>query len=296
MASENLKEMEDAMNSEENKPDTSDGGYCLLPWGKLFREGGMVDLSDAEIAVLPVIAIHVNEEGKAWPGYERICVLAGVSKTSVSKAVDALVDRGWITKSSGQQRGTNIHNEYRLQFYPRGDKRDLIRIDWKLVYSGVWGSMPASEKRVYLMFKAFSYFGRSAVPFGFNMATYESALERIEVEAWGKLRKLHHSEVQFLPASIYNPAKFIRLSGVKERTFRKARASLIDDGLIIPYKHWQDSSISGFIIPFHPRLVSDYVQRAIKKAREEFAARMVSSGAKRSMTAMHRRSARRTTP
>jgi hypothetical protein len=203
------------------------------------------------------------------------------------------VDKGWITKSSGQRLGTNIHNEYRLQFYPSGDdvKRDWIRLDRMLFDSGVWGFMRPSERRIYLLFRAMAWAGRSAVPDGY----VEDDVKPIEVEAWGKWRKFHHSEVQFLPNHIYNPADFRRLSGVKERAFRVAIVWLHDNDIIIPYEHLWDNAISGFIIPFSPKIYFPDVQLAVKKAKDESAARKVSSGAKRSLTAIHRRTALRKT-
>ena len=136
------------MNDKKSKSKKGDG-FCLLPWGESFREGGMVDLSDAEIAVLPVIAAHANKNGEAFPSYDRICAIANVSKTAVHEAIGALVARGWITKTSGQ-RGVNTHNEYRLCFrYDDGDdSRDWIRLDRELFLSGVWGAMRPSDQAV----------------------------------------------------------------------------------------------------------------------------------------------------
>ena len=262
--------------------------FCLLPWGKSFREGGMLEFSDAEIAVLPVIAIHADNKQKAYPGYERICALAKVSKATVAKGIDGLADKGLIAKTTSLT-GAQSYNEYRLLFsYDKNndDKsytRQWIALHRELFEYGIWGEMPPKKRRVYLILKAFAWSGLSSTEFGYNGAEFVEVYER------KKWRTLPLSNIQFLSGSAHSAAEFARLAGVADRTYRDAKAWLIDNSLIIPHS---EGKIDGFVIPFWPKAYFRDVVAAIKKAKEESARHRnmgSTGGARRSMGAALRR-------
>lgn len=288
------------MGSEQKKrgAQTLSEGFCRMPWGESFREGAMTQWSDACLAVLPVIAAHANRDGKAWPQYGRICALAQVSKTTVARAVEQLTAGEWITKFP-KWSGKYCGNGYRLSFgsYIEGS-REYIAMYHRLVTSGTWGAMSPAARRVYLIFRAFAWTGLNAVELGFESADYGRAIspddetvEPIAVEVRGKWKEFHYRDIQFLPTRIYDPASFADLSGVNPRTFRAARAWLIDNGLLCPYAYDQDAdgeySIAGFIIPLLPGIRFPHVLKAVEKAKKESMARVQASpGAKRSFAAM----------
>lgn len=261
------------------------GGFCLLPWGKAFRDGAMREWSSACLAVLPVIAAHANKEGEAWPSYELICALASVSKGTVSKALEELSRMGLVVIS--KQQGVNTYNRYRLCFGDYdGNSREHIAIYHKLIFSGCWGAMSPSTKRVYLLFRAFAWTGKNAVHLGHN--EHPDDLEPIEVNIRGKWREFKHSEFNYLPDHIYAPAEFTRLAGVSSRTFRNALTWLVENGIFGLYDGTDDIS-GGLIIPFQPVVRFRSVVDAVEKVKKESAERKARPGALRSIKALRRR-------
>lgn len=287
--------MEQIMNSEEKKRriQRAGKGFSLLPWRECFRSGGMSEWSDAALAVLPVIAAHANREGEAWPSYDTIRTLARVSKTTVFAALTELVETGRLVKT--KQQGNNTYNRYRLCFGNYNDDPHYhIAIHHDLIFSGAWGAMRPSERRVYLIFKAFAWKGRQAVPYGYQESDYKGPsakkLELLLVNVAGKLREFDHSEVLFLPEHMYDPAEFRELSGVAPRTYSEALGWLTENGLICPYEATGDVQ-DGFIIPFQPGGKFPCVLEAVERVKRENAKRRGSPGARRSMNALLRRTA-----
>ena len=270
-------------------------GFCLLPWGEIVRSGEIAEWSSASIAVLPVIAAHANKAGEAWPSYDLISALARISKTTVAKALEELSEKGLIVKTKHQ--GVNTYNKYQLCIESYDENpNEYIAIHHKLIFSGTWGSMTPSERRVYLVCRAFSRAGLSAIHLGYRKIHTEQDVKPIEVIFRGEYQEFNYSEVQFLPEHIYDPAKFTMLAGVKPRTFRAAMVWLIETGLLCPYIWDGDEGdyepvpvISGFIIPLRPPIIFRQVIQAVEKVKKESLARKGMSGAKRSFTALHRR-------
>ena len=270
-----------------NSTKTSGSGFCMLPWRESFREGGIENLSSPEIAVLPVLVIHANQDRKAYPGYELISAIAQVSKTTVAKAIESLVAKKLIAKSTDVGK-VYSHNVYKLLFsYDKnnGDasyKRQWIALHRELFDSGAWGKMSPSIRRVYLILRAFAWAGINANRPDENDTGFVEVYER------GKWRKLNGSDIQFLSGRVYEPAMFARLSDVKERTYRKAMEWLVENSLIIPY---DGDKANGFVIPFWPKVYFSDVVAAIEKAQKATVDRRnkASTGAKRSLGAAIRR-------
>ena len=261
-------------------------GFCLLPWRENFRDGYMVEWSDASIAVLPVIAAHANKNGEAWPSYARIGAFAKVSKTTVAKALDELIDLGLISKTKKQ--GDNTYNEYTLCFAVNNDnKLQYMPIHHRLIFSGAWGAMRPSERRVYLIFRALARGGFTAIRFGYSLSAEE--WENAGVYVRDAYEEFHPSEFDFLAERKYAPSKFAKLAGVKQRTFRDSVCRLIDKGLLYPYASTDDESITGLIIPFFTLEDFDNVLKAVEKAKQDTSAYRAKSGARRSFAAMLQR-------
>ena len=272
-------------------------GFCLLPWGQIVRNGGMADWPDAAIAVLPVLALHRNRDGLAWPRYELICALAQVGKNTVAEAIAWLVENGWIEKTS--RHGMNTYNEYKLLFgYEPADRnsRDWIAIYRQFIEWGAWGTMRPSERRVYLTFRACAWVGLDAIEHGHVNASYHDLknydadkVPPIVVRSGAEELELTFEEFAYLPEHRHDPAKVIELSGVNPRTYRAAQAWLMEEGLICLYD--DDGVVGpGLIMPFEPGIKFPKVLEAIEKAKEANLSRSKATpGAKRSLAAMRRR-------
>ena len=273
----------------------SNNSFSMLPWKESFREGGMRSLSNPEIKVLPIIAAHANKNTrKAWPSYGRICALARASKATVAEAIDALVAKKLIAKSSDME-GTRSHNVYQLLFIYNQDNEDesykdkWIALHHELFYSGVWGAMIGSARRVYLILRAFAWAGRSAATDEYY--NYPDEAKIIEVDDGERWRRFHHTRVQFLPLHKYNPEEFAYLSDISKRALYDGMAWLTANRLIIPYDVDSDRGepIAGFIIPFRPgRYVPD-VEESVRKAKEESSTPKARPGAQRSFKALCRK-------
>ena len=241
----------------------------------------MPHFPDSCIAVLPIIIAHANEKREAWPGYARICSLAQVSRTTLHEALAWLVDNKWIAKFS-RKTGKNTHNCYRLLWPEYDDSRKWIALHHDLIFSGVWGKMRTSDRKVYLMLRAHAWRGGHAIPDAF---IGESPGDCIEDEQRGVFY-----DSNFLPAHIYDPATFRNLSGMNERTYRSSFSWLLDNGLVVPTCNSDDFE-DGFLMPFRPGRHAPDIERQVAQAElaQTFDYVKASSGAKRSLTAAIRR-------
>lgn len=118
----------------------------------------------------------------------------------------------------------------------------------------------------------------------------------IEAPVRGELKEFDYREVQILPSHLYAPAEFAELAAVNPRTFREAKAWLIDHGRICPYVDArgvkEEGVTSGFILPFRSGIRFRSILEAVEKAKKESAARSKGNpGGKGSFGAMLRRSA-----
>jgi hypothetical protein len=254
-------------------------GFALIPWAERFREGRMPNFPDSWIAVLPVIVAHANEDREAWPGYARICALAQVARKTLHDAISGLVENGWITRFS-RKTGRNTHNVYRLAYGTGFESRQWIALHHDMIFSGVWGKMRPSDRKVYLMLRAFAWRGGHAIPDGFIGGDPE---ERIEEEQAGVFY-----DSNFLPAHVYDPAEFQRLSGISGRTFRDSFSWLLANQLVVRTGESDDME-DGFLMPFRPGRHAPDVERKIAEAELEPGFAKVSPGAKRSLTCALRR-------
>lgn len=222
---------------------------------------------------------HANENREAWPGYARICALAQVARKTLHDAIDGLVEKKWIARFS-RKTGKNTHNVYRLIYGDGFDSRHWIALHHDIIFPGVWGKMRPSDRKVYLLLRAFAWRGGHAIPDGFIGGSPENNLEE---EQWG----IFHN-ANFLPAHIYDPAEFQRLSGINGRTFRDSLSWLLANKLVISVGNGDDLE-EGFLMPFRPGRHAPDVEKKVAGAEltTEFA--KTSPGAKRSLTCALRR-------
>ena len=74
------------------------------------------DLPLAERMVMLVIADHADEKGECWPSIQRLTERSGMSDRGVQKVLAKLVERGVLTRVSGN--GRTHSNRYRIALNP----------------------------------------------------------------------------------------------------------------------------------------------------------------------------------
>lgn len=254
-------------------------GFALIPWAEHFREGRMPNIPDSWIAVLPVIIAHANENREAWPGYARICALAQVGRKTLHDAVSGLVEKKWITRFS-RTAGKNTHNVYRLAYGENFDSRHWIALHHDIIFSGVWGKMRPSDRKVYLMLRAFGWRGGHAIPDGFIGCEPGDSIEEEDAGVF--------YDSNFLPAHVYDPAEFQRLAGMNARNFRRSFSWLLENKLVIQVGEGEDME-EGFLMPFRPGRHAPDIEKKVEEAELGPGFAKVSPGAKRAMTCARRR-------
>ena len=74
-----------------------------------------VSLPPTQKLVLIVLADFYNEEsGKAWPSQDTLCMLTGLSRATLNRALKELKDKGHITIWKQRFSGQYPHNVYRI--------------------------------------------------------------------------------------------------------------------------------------------------------------------------------------
>jgi hypothetical protein len=89
------------------------GPVRKIKW--LCGAAGLSDLSRAELAVLIVLADHINTEtGKAWPAFGRISAMASVTVRTAKRAVSRLTAKNLV--QIAEHGGPGRSNRYRLNW------------------------------------------------------------------------------------------------------------------------------------------------------------------------------------
>lgn len=260
-------------------------GFTLLPWADAIREKGFAKIPDNWLAVFPVIIAHANKKREAFPSYERISILAGVSKSTVSEAIDSLVSSGWIAKYSRNTASKLSQNVYKLTYGTSFGSRHWIALHHDIIKSGVWGLMLPSQRKVYLLFRAFAWSGGWG--FGVDGLSYEDdAYYRERYPEFTNLQD--HSN--FLPLRLYDVNKFIPLSGLSPRTYQTAYDWLVENELII---FGDEEFQEGFTMPFKPNRCCNAIIQKLSEIKVEATKRQVSSATKRSLTCSKKRLAKK---
>ena len=261
-------------------------GFALLPWAEQFRSGRLPNFPDSWLAVFPVILAHANKDKEAWPGYSRLCALAQVGRSTLHEAINGLVERKWLTRFA-RKTGGRTHNVYRMTYNTDDtfDSRRWIALHNDLTLSGVWGKMRSSDRKVYLMLRAFAWHGGHAIPDGFVGMNPEEKLE-VDFDGQNQWNIFHASN--FLPAQRYDPATFQRLSGMNPRTWRDSFSWLLTNQLIIQVGH-DDNLEDGFLMPFRPGRYVPSVVSEVQNAKDEKWSQEISPGSKRSFTRARQR-------
>jgi len=68
-------------------------------------------LTGADLRVLPAVLDRMNDQLECWPGYGRIAADTGVDRRTANRAIDRLVEFGYLDKET---RGNRVSNLYRI--------------------------------------------------------------------------------------------------------------------------------------------------------------------------------------
>ena len=83
-----------------------------------------VSLPPNQKLVLIVLADFYNEEsGKAWPSQDTLCMLTGLSRATLNRALKELKDKGHITIWKERTSGQYPHSAYRINHV---SERDIV--------------------------------------------------------------------------------------------------------------------------------------------------------------------------
>ena len=79
-------------------------------------------------AVLMILAIHADEQGKAWPSLATIAECGSMTRRTTISAVKRLAERGWITI----ERRSQLTSRY----WPKSPRDELCRGCWYVLPPG----------------------------------------------------------------------------------------------------------------------------------------------------------------
>ena len=262
----------------------SGDGFSLLPWGEFARDGSMAKWQDFEISIVIVLLSFENKNtGEAFPSLDTIAALAGMSKTTVAKAVEAMEGHWFkvIQRQIGRGRSKNVYQltYKRYDYGIYGDSAGWIKVHHDLVKNGMWAIMPPSVRKLYLIMKAFCMPG-SYANVGWLNREYDGG-------SWYD----YAEDFDFMPASVFDafgkerPA-LSELCGIQGKTYRDARAWLLCNGLM---QNYEGDYCHGLAFPYD---VGKYVPKVLgaiqekRKMKEEHSRKGCTGGAKKSMRAI----------
>src|SRR5438552_13151455 len=86
-------------------------------------------LRQTDWAVLHVIGLHADKDGRAFPSMARIAEIAGIRRGDVPRSLTRLADRGLLSRERvPRPKGGWQVNQYQLLYEPIGDVRSTTDI------------------------------------------------------------------------------------------------------------------------------------------------------------------------
>lgn len=83
----------------------------LIKWRLVLAAVRDQRLSGAALRALPAVLDRMNDQLECWPGYGRIAEDTGIDRRTATRAIDRLVELGYLEK---QSRGNRVSNLYRI--------------------------------------------------------------------------------------------------------------------------------------------------------------------------------------
>ncbi len=118
---------------------------------RLVLSGQWSCVNQATRSILPVIMKFRNKDnGEAFPSFQTIGALAGLSEKTVSAGVKGIESLEGFKVEAYKSRTGNKAYKYYIPHYAG---KDLIRINYSLFESGYWRQLSHSAKSVYIVLR-----------------------------------------------------------------------------------------------------------------------------------------------
>jgi len=170
-------------------------------------------------SVLPVIGVHCDEKGIAFPSEETIAILSGHTSKTVRDGIKALEDMpGFEVKFYITKRGRRAKS-YKISLPPKQEKGLMLPFHKQIILGGNWLRSTSSAKALYLSMRYFAYFD-------YDEYTFNEDRETSEFDEIFPNREYEYCEAERDILAEH--------AGISIRTMRGALTSLKDNDLIEP--------------------------------------------------------------
>jgi len=180
-------------------------------------------------AVFPVIACHVNKEGKAFPSEERIAIMAGVSEKTVRIGIRALENFSGFTYDYYVTKRGKRAKKFTVKL-PLSNKRGSAFPFYKFILdAGLWHEMKPAAQALYPVMRYFGFF---------DLNLY-AELENLEIEENDFEEVYPNREYDFIEAELGILAEF---AGIHRNSVTASLNDLERNFLIEPltdYSGWK---------------------------------------------------------
>lgn len=206
------------------KDDVNDGLFFQMQ-KEWFESRRWASLSAASKAVLPVIGVHCDEKGLAFPGERTIAILAGRSDKIVRQGIKELTAiPGFTVEEYITSRG-KFGKRFHLVLPDPSRKRTTFPFYKAVIEGGTWRQLKPSAQAVYPVLRFFARFKHEAYaeiddsyPGNDQGAASDALLKHFQ----GRNYDLCEAEVRVL----------VEYTGINRRSIQEAFRSLEDNGLV----------------------------------------------------------------
>ncbi len=141
------------------KDELTDNFFRFCKW--LVRDQIWARLPLASKAIYPVIGVHCNKHGCAFPSEQTIAILSGISENTVRKGIHGLLEvPGFEVEKYVTARGYKANRYF---IHPPPKRKDTSFFFHKLVVTGGnWMKLRSTAKALYPVLNTFSYYDQPA--------------------------------------------------------------------------------------------------------------------------------------
>lgn len=192
------------------------------------------NISTAAKAVLPVIACHCDEHGKAFPGQETIAALSRLDIKTVRQGIKDLDGFPGFTWEYFLTRHGKRGKYYKLKFPQKGENGRSFFFYNGIIRSGTWSELKPTAKALYPVMRYFSYYDAEED-------------ENVEYDNLEFKERFAKRRWELCSAEIGRLAEF---AGINRRSVGDAIKSLQKNFLIEPYDTYEGERVwRVFLIP-----------------------------------------------
>jgi hypothetical protein len=209
------------------KPDNF-SSHFLFDRVVLIKSRRWAEMPFSAKSIYPVIAIHRNEKGDAWPSQQTIAIMAGVDPKTVRTGLAALDDLPGFSRKS-RKVNSRGHRSYTYRIRNGStDKGRSFAFHRAIIDGGNWHLCSDSAKAVYPAMRHFSYF--DIEEYAAETSTPEHK-ELTESDMEEFIFEGHYAQRWFEFCSADNDV-LAEFAGITERSVQSALESLKQNFLI----------------------------------------------------------------